>query len=131
MKSVLVYSVLRLLAFVVPFGVLMMIPFFRQDPWYWVAVVCAALIGLSLSVLFLNKPLSAVSTEMAARRAAGPKSALELDSDAEDAEAEAEAAEQAAAADLAGAGDADLLDAADTTDVETDPTDFGSDEAKA
>ena len=50
------YSVLRLLAFVVPFGVMMLFPVLRE--LYWLAAIFAALIGLSLSVLFLRRPLT-------------------------------------------------------------------------
>lgn len=90
------YSVLRILAFVVPFLILMAIPFFRQDSWYWVAAVCASLIGLSLSTLFLNKPLSQVSSEIAQSRAG--REARREDEDSEDAVVDAaEAAESDAA----------------------------------
>ncbi len=47
---------LRLLAFVVPFGVMMLFPVLRE--LYWLAAIFAALIGLSLSVLFLRRPLT-------------------------------------------------------------------------
>lgn len=66
-RSAVLYSVLRLLAFLVPFGVLMLIPAFQQ--LYWLAAVFAALIGLSLSLLFLRRPLDEVTTGLAARRA--------------------------------------------------------------
>jgi hypothetical protein len=45
-----VYTVLRLLAFLVPFGLLMLLPIMQQ--YYWLAAIFAALIGLSLSMLF-------------------------------------------------------------------------------
>lgn len=67
-RSVLVYTVLRLLAFLVPFGIMMLFPFFRE--YYWLAAIFAALIGLSLSVLFLRRPLEQVSAGLAERRAA-------------------------------------------------------------
>ncbi len=66
-RSVLVYTVLRLAAFLVPFGILMIFPLFREQ--YWLAAIFAALIGLSLSMLFLRRPLNEVSTGLAARRA--------------------------------------------------------------
>ncbi len=67
-RSALVYSVLRLLAFLVPFGILMLLPIFRE--YYWLAAIFAALIGLSLSLLFLRRPLDEVSTALAQRRVA-------------------------------------------------------------
>ncbi|MET0734483.1 MAG: DUF4229 domain-containing protein [Microbacterium sp.] len=66
-RSALVYTVLRLLAFLVPFGILILFfPIFRTQ--YWLAAVFAALIGLSLSLLFLRRPLDALTTDLAARR---------------------------------------------------------------
>jgi hypothetical protein len=62
-----VYTVLRLLAFLVPFGILMLFPIFQQLPW--LAAIFAALIGLSLSMLFLRRPLDDVSAGLAQRRA--------------------------------------------------------------
>lgn len=66
-RSAIVYTVLRLLAFLVPFGVLMLFPVMQQ--YYWLAAIFAALIGLSLSLLFLRKPLDEVSAGLAERRA--------------------------------------------------------------
>ncbi len=66
-RSALVYTVLRLLAFLVPFGILMLFPVMQQ--YYWLAAIFAALIGLSLSLLFLRKPLDEVSAGLAERRA--------------------------------------------------------------
>ena len=65
-RSALVYTVLRLLAFLVPFGILMLFPIMRE--YYWLAAIFAALIGLSLSVIFLRKPLNDVSAGLAQRR---------------------------------------------------------------
>lgn len=65
-RSALVYSVLRLAAFLVPFGLLMLLPIMRE--YYWLAAIFAALIGLSLSVLFLRRPLDEMTAGMAARR---------------------------------------------------------------
>ncbi|MFT4229970.1 MAG: DUF4229 domain-containing protein [Microbacterium sp.] len=78
----LVYSVLRLLAFLVPFGLLMLLPIFRQ--FYWLAAIFAALIGLSLSMLFLRRPLDRISADLAARRAA--RRAAASDEEIEDAQ---------------------------------------------
>ncbi|AZS43057.1 DUF4229 domain-containing protein [Microbacterium oleivorans] len=67
-RSALVYALLRLLAFFVPFGIMMLFPVLREQ--YWLAAIFAALIGLSLSMLFLRRPLDDVSIGMAERRAA-------------------------------------------------------------
>ncbi|MDN3497426.1 DUF4229 domain-containing protein [Planococcus sp. APC 4015] len=71
-RSVVVYSVLRLLAFLVPFGILMLFPLFRE--YYWLAAIFAALIGLSLSMLFLRRPLADVTAGLAQRRRASETS---------------------------------------------------------
>ena len=81
----LVYTVLRLLAFLVPFGILMLFPIFRE--FYWLAAIFAALIGLSLSLLFLRRPLADITTSLAARRAERP--VAPTDEQAEDAEGDA------------------------------------------
>ena len=60
------YSLLRLAAFVVPFVIMWQFAIFREQPW--LAAIFAALIGLSLSIIFLRKPLNAATAEMAARR---------------------------------------------------------------
>jgi hypothetical protein len=70
-RSAVLYTVLRLLAFLVPFGVLMLFPVFRD--LYWLAAVFAALIGLSISIIFLRRPLNDMTTGMAERRAARPE----------------------------------------------------------
>jgi hypothetical protein len=83
--SLLVYSLLRLAAFFVPFGLMMLLPAFH-DLW-WLAAIFAALIGLSVSVLFLRRPLADVSQTLAARRAAAgerPRSAREVEDALED-----------------------------------------------
>jgi len=86
-RSAIVYSVLRLLAFLVPFGIMMLFPIMRE--YYWLAAIFAALIGLSLSVLFLRKPLEDVTTGLADRRAQARAAAT--DEEAEDAAADAAA----------------------------------------
>ena len=86
-RSAIVYSVLRLLAFLVPFGILMLFPIMRE--YYWLAAIFAALIGLSLSVLFLRKPLDDVTSGLAERRAQARAAAG--DEEAEDAAADAAA----------------------------------------
>ena len=66
---ILVYSVLRLLAFLLPLAILWyFFPIFREQ--WWLAAIFAALIGLSLSIIFLRKPLDEVSAGLAERRAA-------------------------------------------------------------
>lgn len=86
-RSALVYTVLRLLAFVVPLGILLLFPVFQELPW--LAAVFAALIGLSLSLLFLRRPLDRVTGDLAERRATrradDRRTAAERDADVEDA----------------------------------------------
>ena len=94
-RSAIVYSVLRLLAFLVPFGILMLLPIMRE--YYWLAAIFAALIGLSLSVLFLRKPLDDVTSGLAERRAQARAAAS--DEQAEDAAADAAAPATPAAPD--------------------------------
>lgn len=86
-RAALVYTVLRLLAFLVPFAILMLFPIFRE--LYWLAAIFAALLGLSLSLLFLRRPLTEATTGLAQRRAV-PKAATP-DEDAEDAAVDATA----------------------------------------
>ena len=66
-RSFWVYTVLRILFFLVPFGILMLLPIGRE--FYWLSAIFAALIGLSLSVIFLRRPLDEVSASLAERRA--------------------------------------------------------------
>jgi len=65
-RSTLVYTVLRLLAFLVPFGLLMLLEIMRE--YYWLAAIFAALIGLSLSLIFLRRPLDEMTAGLAQRR---------------------------------------------------------------
>lgn len=85
-RSALVYSVLRLLVFVVPFGIMMLFPVMRE--YYWLSAIFAALIGLSLSVLFLRRPLDDLTAGLAERRARRAAT----DEDVEDAAADRAAA---------------------------------------
>jgi hypothetical protein len=96
-RSAVLYSVLRLLAFLVPFGILMLFPIFRE--LYWLAAVFAALIGLSLSLLFLRRPLTEVTSGLAERREQSRRA--RSDEDVED----------AAADETAGAGEKSAPDA--------------------
>jgi len=83
-----VYTVLRLAFFLVPFGLMMLLPVF-QDLW-WLAAIFAAAIGLSLSILLLRTPLSEVSTEIyEARRAKRAATSREREDALEDAANEA------------------------------------------
>jgi ABC-type siderophore export system fused ATPase/permease subunit len=94
-RSALVYTVLRLLAFLVPFGILMLFPIFRE--LYWLAAIFAALIGLSLSLLFLRRPLTEVTTGLAERRERAAKATT--DEEEEDAAAAAATPTAATSAD--------------------------------
>ena len=77
-----VYTVLRLLAFLVPLAILwVFFPIFRE--FWWLAAIFAALIGTSISILFLRRPLSEASAALAERRAA--RSPRQDDAAAEDA----------------------------------------------
>lgn len=89
-RSAIVYSVLRLLAFLVPFGILMLFPVMQT--YYWLAAIFAALIGLSLSILFLRKPLDDVTAGLAERRAQAR--AAVSDEETEDAAADAASNDQ-------------------------------------
>jgi ABC-type siderophore export system fused ATPase/permease subunit len=104
-RSALLYTVLRLLAFLVPFGILMLFPVFQQ--LYWLAAIFAALIGLSLSLLFLRRPLTDVTTGLAERRA--NVNAATSDEEEEDAAADATAGSSASAGggSVSAAGSAD------------------------
>jgi len=102
-RSALVYTVLRLLAFLVPLGILLLFPVFQELPW--LAAVFAALIGLSLSLLFLRRPLDQVTGGLAERRATrtatGRRSGAEADADVEDAVVDASSPAPDAAAEPA------------------------------
>jgi hypothetical protein len=88
LPPLLVYSVLRLLAFLVPLGILwFFFPIFRE--FWWLAALFAALIGISISLLFLRSPLSDASRAIYAKRSEKAPSAP-TDEDIEDAELSAE-----------------------------------------
>ncbi|MEN2740427.1 DUF4229 domain-containing protein [Microbacterium sp. X-17] len=90
-RSAVLYTVLRLLAFLVPFGILMLFPVFQQ--LYWLAAIFAALIGLSISIIFLRRPLNAVTSGFAERRAARPPKAARAGARARDTAVEDAAAD--------------------------------------
>lgn len=66
-KAWIVYSLLRLVFFAVPFGVLMWL-LSSQGVGYWptalISVIVAALISVSLSLIFLSKLRDAASTSI-------------------------------------------------------------------
>jgi hypothetical protein len=67
LPPLLVYSVLRLLAFLVPLAIMwFFFPIFRE--FWWMAALFAALIGMSISLLFLRAPLSATSLALSEKR---------------------------------------------------------------
>lgn len=78
---VLVYTVLRLLAFLVPLGLLLAL---RIEPW--IAAVLAAIIGLALSFVVLSRPRERVAEGLYERRH-GNRKPDTTDEDAEDASA--------------------------------------------
>lgn len=80
-RSTLVYTVLRLAVFLVPFGLMMLVPILREN--YWLSAIFAALIGLSLSIIFLRRPLDDVTAGLVARRDRHRRE--ETDEEAEDA----------------------------------------------
>ena len=70
LPPLLVYTVLRLLAFLVPLAIMwLFFPIFRE--FWWLAALFAALIGMSISLLFLRTPLSESSREIYERRQRG------------------------------------------------------------
>ena len=78
----LVYTVLRLLAFLVPLAIMwFFFPIFRE--FWWLAAIFAALIGMSISMLFLRTPLTDASARLQERRETR-SSAGQADADAED-----------------------------------------------
>lgn len=88
LPPLLVYSVLRLLAFLVPLGILwFFFPIFRE--FWWLAALFAALIGISISLLFLRNPLSEASRAIYEKRSAKSPSAPS-DEDVEDAQSPAD-----------------------------------------
>ncbi len=72
------YTVLRLLVFVVPLVVLLLL-----GVTAWIAVVAAALIGLCVSYILLRRPREAVARDLYEARH-GEKHAAAVDDEAED-----------------------------------------------
>ncbi|MBO0981625.1 DUF4229 domain-containing protein [Microbacterium sp. SD291] len=78
----LVYTVLRLLAFLVPLAIMwFFFPIFRE--LWWLTAIFAALIGMSISMLFLRRPLTDASAQLHERRQ-DRVSGSQSDADAED-----------------------------------------------
>lgn len=89
--SWLTYTVLRLLVFVVPLVVLLLLGIV-----WWAAVIAAALAGLCLSYIFLSKPRNAVSSDLyAVRHREKPAASPDDDEDAVLDAAEADATPEA------------------------------------
>lgn len=85
-SPIVTYSVLRVLAFLVPLALMLIFfPIFRE--FWWLAVLFAALIGMSISLIFLRAPLTAASTAIHERREARRNTA-DKDAEIEDAAAE-------------------------------------------
>lgn len=83
LPPLLVYTVLRLLAFLVPLAIMwFFFPIFRE--FWWLAALFAALIGMSISLLFLRTPLSQSSREIYERRQRGGSVGEVEDEEAED-----------------------------------------------
>jgi len=82
-RSVVLFTLLRLAFFLVPLGIMMLFPAF----WgmWWLAVLFAALIGLSLSIIFLQKPRGEMSEGIYNRQKRRTKvTEREIDEDIED-----------------------------------------------
>jgi L-lactate permease len=93
------YTVLRLLAFVVPLLLLVFLTGLQP----WIAAIIAAVIGLCVSYIFLRRPRETVAQELYARRH-GDKPVPHDDEDSEDAALDARAATTAEATSAADAG---------------------------
>ncbi|GAB3595334.1 DUF4229 domain-containing protein [Microbacterium tumbae] len=86
-----VYSVLRLLAFVIPLAIMwLFFPILRE--YWWLTAIFAALIGASISFLFLRGPLTDASGAIHERRTARAEGRA-YGTEAEDAAAEDAATE--------------------------------------
>ncbi|HEV7849435.1 MAG TPA: DUF4229 domain-containing protein [Mycetocola sp.] len=83
---VIYYTVLRLLTFAVPLAVLLLLGI---EPW--IATILAALIGLSVSYIFLQRPREAVSRDLYELRHGAKKPAE--DENAEDTVSDAAASD--------------------------------------
>ena len=77
MRDWLLFSVLRVLAFAVPFGILVALGL----EW-WISALVAAAVGFCVSYIFLRRQRDRVAIQIAAARAGGSKP--RADEDAED-----------------------------------------------
>ena len=75
-----IYSVVRVLVFVVPLGILMAIGF----EW-WIAALIAAAVGFCVSYIFLRPLRDQVATQLAESRGTAAEAKTRTDEDAEDA----------------------------------------------
>lgn len=76
------YTLLRLVFFLVPLGVMMLFPAFRG--LWWLAVIFAGVIGFALSILLLQKPRGELSEGIYERqRSRTTKTAREIDEEIE------------------------------------------------
>lgn len=65
-RPILLYTILRVLLFVVPFAILMVLGI-----WWWVSAIAAAIIAACVSYLFLGRQRDAVSERVHAWRQGG------------------------------------------------------------
>jgi hypothetical protein len=77
-RPILLYTVLRLLLFAVPFVILMIL-----NVWWWVSAIVAAVIAACLSYLFLGRQRDAVSETVHGWRQGG--TSRDTDNDVENA----------------------------------------------
>ena len=81
-RTLVLYTLLRLAFFLVPLGVLMLLPIFHT--LWWLAVIFAGLIGVALSIIFLQKPRAELSEGLYEKRQnRTTKTAREIDEDIE------------------------------------------------
>lgn len=80
MRAWVLYSVVRILVFAAPLGILLAIGL----DW-WIAALVAAAIGLCVSYIFLRPLRDRVSAQLATARAGAAEAKPRTDEDAEDA----------------------------------------------
>ena len=78
-RAWILYSIVRVLVFAVPLGILLVIGL----EW-WIAALVAAAIGLCVSYIFLRPLRDQVASQLAAARAGAAEARLRTDEDAED-----------------------------------------------
>lgn len=67
LPAALSYTVLRLAFFLVPLGAMLLTPIFQE--YWWLAIILSALIGLSLSIVFLSGLRERTASNLERRRA--------------------------------------------------------------